>query len=434
MLSAAFLFAFAGCKKKGELQPTFDPNNSGTGYAEFTNLPSEVIREDSVLTNKVSSHLLGALKDGTFGTTYADLYTEFSLGGTYNVSFGQAGEVLEADSVVLTLAYNNQFGPKDGGISLEIYELTENLDNTIAYYSNDSAAHSSTPLSKLELVPGTEDSVLVDNSMTGPHLRVKLNKSLADKLIKASSTDLLDDESFQSYFNGLYIKGGLPRNIGGVKSGSSLEEAGNMAGLNLTGIETALTLYYRNKTTGDTTNYKFIVNSECQRFSSFKHDYTGSLANAYLNHSNSDSSLMMIQAMAGLYTKLDMSTLLTFKDSGNILFNKVVLEMKCNANSNETFDFPGRLVVVKKNEQGQNAFIRDFREGLSFYGGELIESPAGYTFNITHYANSALNGNSPIDLYVLISGTSVNASRVVLNSAYAEDPIKLKVYYTKLPD
>lgn len=434
MLSAAFLFALSGCKKKGALQPSFDPNNSGTAYAEFSYVPFETIREDSVLTNKISSHLLGALKDGTFGYTSSDLYTEFSLGGNYNVTLGQSGDILEADSVVLTLAYNNQFGPKDGGISLEVYELTENLDNTVPYYSNDSATHSAVPLSKLELVPNTEDSVTVGSSKQGPHLRLKLNKSLADKLIKATGTDLFDDESFQSYFNGLYIKGGLPKNIGGVKSESALDGAGNMVGLNLTGIETALTLYYRNKTTGDTTNYQFVVNSECQRFSHFDHDYSGCLANAFLNKTNNDSSVMLIQAMSGLYTKLNMGTLLNFRDSGNILFNKVVLEMKCVSNSNETFDFPGRLVIVKKNAQGQNAFIRDFKEGLSFYGGELIESTPGYTFNITHYANSALNGNSPADLYVLISGTSVNASRVVLNSAYGEDPIKLKVYYTKLPD
>lgn len=431
VLSVPFLLTgIISCKKKGDLQPGFTPGGVEEGFTDTYLLSHKTIAEDSILTSKTISHLLGAYTDGVFGSTQSAIFTEFSLGGSFNVSFGQTGDVLVADSIVLSMKYDAEFGP-GGSFNLTIHELSEDLDNDHSYYSNQTASYSPTVLFERTINPNLDDSVTVDGTKEGPQLRIPLDISLANKLINASPSDLTDDPALQAYFNGLAFIATMDSKSSGVKS-NGISNTGGMVGLNLTAGITRLTLYYRNLTQNDTNTYDFVINSECQRFTHFKHSFTGTEVEKQLNGTHTDSSTLFVQAMGGAITEIDLSSIKALNDSGFVLINKGELEFAVKSNTTATFAKPARLVIVERDTAG-NRFPDDFSEGVTFYDGALNSDQTGYTFRLTRYLNDVLRGDADAKLYLLVSGASINGTRVMLNSQYATNPLKLSIYYTKLP-
>ncbi len=432
VLSVPFLIAgLFSCKKKGDLQPGFTPNGVEEGFVDTYRLSHKTIAEDSILTSKTISHLLGAYKDGVFGSTQTAIFTEFSLGGNFNVSFGQTGDVLVADSVVLSIKYDAEFGPQ-GSFNLSIHELSEDLDNDNSYYSNQAATYMSTVLFERTINPNLDDSVTVDGVKEVPQLRVPLDISLANKLLNASTSDLLDDPALQAYFHGLALVATMDSKSSGVKS-DGIVNTGGMVGLNLTSGVTRMTLYYRNLTQNDTNTFDFVVNSECQRFTNFKHSLTGTEVEKQLNGSYTDSTACYVQAMGGAVTEIDFSSILALNDTGFVLINKGELALPIKEGTTATFGKPARLVIVERDSAGVNRFPDDLGEGVTFYDGALNDDQTAYVFRLTRYLNDVLRGYSKPQLYLLVSGASINGTRVMVNSQHATNPLKLSIYYTKLP-
>ena len=101
-------------------------------------------------------------------------------------------------------------------------------------------------------------------------LNITLSNTFAQHFLDADSANYVDNEAFQSFFNGLYIT---------VDQGL---ENGLLLGLDLLNENSKLTLYYHNET-ADSLSYDFQINSSADRMTRWSHDYSATEIESALN-------------------------------------------------------------------------------------------------------------------------------------------------------
>lgn len=246
-----------------------DSGNFEALHYDHVALSSTSKKLTKVQTNLLSSYALGVYKDPHFGTTKADLITQFSLSQSSPTFY----ENSVLDSVVLNIPFFSTVKDQDDDqhtysldslygdepIKLSIYRsgyFLRNFDplnefDVQAYYSNDVekfednivgdplvVGKTVTPSDKeivVKGVPGGEDSIAEPDRLT-PALRVKLPVDVFDELIlqKEGSSELSNNDNFQNYFRGLYIK------VDGAQGD------GFYGLLNVDSEEAGITLFYHN--------------------------------------------------------------------------------------------------------------------------------------------------------------------------------------------
>ena len=124
-----------------------------------------------------------------------------------------------------------------------------------------------------------------------------------------------------------------------------------------------------------------------------------------------------------------------FVAGGMIAVNKAELEITVTDNSDNRLAVPDKLLILGVDANGNAAFLPDQFEGSAYYGGTYTTSERKYKFNIARYVQNVLNGNiENHGLYLVISGRSVFANRVVLEGGDTTNPnhMRLKLTYSKL--
>ena len=435
LLSAIFLLTFmSSCKKKGELVPNFDDSSFDVNFTDTVSLVTSVVREDSLRTDVSSLNLLGQYYDPEFGLTTAAIYSQVLLSGV-NVDFGTP---VVLDSVVLSFKYNNYYGKKDG-LTVNVYELTDDMDASTAYYSNQYFNYDPTPIGSRSFLPNVNDSVLVDTVMSAPQLRIKLDNSFGQKLLNASGTvDLSNNTSFLQFFKGFYIvpaSSALDSVPGSIAQKTTLSPGdGSMVYFDLNSSVSKLTLYYTNTSTLDSDSYDFIISADCAKFSAFDHDYSGTDIENQLSGSGQDTTLLYVQPLAGVKTKIELPYIQKLKDQGNVAINKAELVFSIEQGSDEDFEAPSSIALVGIDEDGKSVFLTDFFEGTEYFGGSMEPSTKTYTFNISRHVHEIVYGTTPnYGLYLIASGSSVNAERVIITSdKHPTAKLKLNLTYSNL--
>lgn len=412
---------FVGCKKEGELKPEFDSVLYDIVQTDTFKLKTSVVREDSIASQVASHNLFGSYVDPVFGLTSAEIYSQVRL-SSVNVDFGSP---IQLDSVVLSLKYHDIYGSEANPLSIEVYEVLEDFDKSSTYYTNQSVNIGSLIGNKV-FYPKVNDSVLVDTVMRAPQLRIPLNNTFGQSLLNESgSVNLEDNDNFLQFFKGFYLK----NNTMGQASGE-----GSIVSFDMNSSTTKLTLYYTNTSTLENESYDFIINSECVKFSTFEHDYTGTDIEAHLQNNNPDTTLTYIQPLQGVKTKIEIPNIKDLRDEGPILINKAEITFTIKEYSDTTFSSPSSLAVVGIDDNGNQTFIADFLEGVDHYGGEKNEIERTYTFNVSRHLQELISGTTNNNgLYLITSGSIIRANRVILNSENSNvDEIKLNIIYSKL--
>ena len=252
-------------------------------------------------------------------------------------------------------------------------------------------------------------------------------------LNNAAMGNLIDNASFQSLLNGIYI---TTENTTGL-----LSEEGNIVHFKMG--ESKITLYYKNSTT-DSLSYDFSLGSVA-RFNNFKHDYSTALINPLLDVQINNptpptqNATVFVQSMAGVKTKVEFPYLMRWVDNGRIGVNKAELLISVDTNlldlyKLDTFASPAALIVFGINDNGTIYAIPDAFEGATYFGGTYNSGTVQYKFNIARYIQQVLNGDRNNNgLYILASNGAVFANRVVIGGATsATRPMKLNITYTKI--
>ncbi len=414
---------FLGCKdEKGILGLDVQPGSDKPGLGTIDNfsLITYTEREDSLRSDETQYSLLGAYHDDVFGISVASFYSQFLLEGT-NVNFG-TNPVL--DSIVLTLDYVKIYGDTNSMQEIQVFELTEGIEKSEEYYTHFQGSFAASPIGSKSLALRAEDSLeVLDLSYPG-HLRIPLDLAFGQSILNTADSNLTDNESFLSFFPGLYIT---------VADTNPIVNSGAIVSLDVKNGLSGIRLYYHNDE-NDSLEYQFIApEGIAARIGTFSHNYNSSpdISNA-LNDSTLGQQNTYIQGMSGLKTMLKIPNLQSLIDSGYVA-NQALLYIPISANSTDKYAAPENLSLAQVDTAGTSLFVIDQFEGSSHFGGSLSGDESFYEFNITRHINQILNGSSPnYPIKILASGSVVNPNRAILGGAEnGVDNIRLSITYTK---
>ena len=376
-------------------------------------------RDDSLRTDESSSSLLGTLNDPVFGRTSIDLGLQFRLG-----RFPRFGTNPVADSVIFYFYYRTIYGDTASVQKLEVYELEETLDPDASYYDDVDLSQyaSSFKLAEYNFQPKVKlDSIYRDTVYQ--LIGIKLDKSLANKLITADSLDLINNDVFLQYFKGLYVKSASAQGKGAIVT-LNLLETSTLQG-------SALVLYYHNNT--DTTNLAFYVTEFSARVNSIKHDYSQAPFFSGLNQETRNDSLIYIQSTGGIQSKIYFPSLDSWKDSTSIAINKaeVIFKVDTLASDFRKYPLPFQLFLTYLDDKGNEYLPKDYSFNPTYYGGFLY-SDYTYRFNITQHMQSIIKGETGNNgFYLTTSNKNSEMKRAVLKGGTSAAGIKIAVTYSK---
>lgn len=408
---------------------------------------SEVV--DSMITDGLSSHLLGAYVDPVFGTLNASIYSQFRLeAGNEDFDFPDNAVV---DSVVLFLAYaeNEVYGDTTYEHHISIYELGDQLDIDSTYYHFQNVRTKDELFAESVFVPDfdsvevyeyDDDEEEYDTTKILPAIVIPLSQEFGERLKNYSPDVYESNETFLAEFPGVYITT-LDQNLPG--SGGSLVD------LDFLNDETKITLYYKywDAETSDTIYEEFdlVCNSNTARFGNYNHyDYFDASPEFRSQVIDGDTTLgeemVYLQGLAGVRTFIEFPYIREMEDAHNYAINEAKLFLWDVNDPSSNLQAIESLSLSQQVELSDTTFIYytipDASSGDNYFSGDYNGSERNYFFRITQYLQDLIQGYTVDNkLRVEIIGSAVNPNRTILggyNPIDAEKKMYLQVIYTKI--
>lgn len=375
--------------------------------------------QQPIASNGVSVGVLGNFSDLNFGKTSAGFYGQCRLSAN-NVTFGAGAQL---DSAFITFAYNGKYGKFDQPVNLVVYELSQNLVDSLTYKTNEALSVNIPPIGQLNsFVPNFDDTISVYGLNYPAHLRIPLTSSFGNKILLADSLNLVDNTAFLNLFKGFYV------------TTTASQEGNGLLYLTLTSSLSKVTLYYHNNDF-DSLSYDIPVSGV--KVNHFDNTYTSAPVYSSVNNPNpAGETKMYVQGGAGVRGKLMIPDLDSLPK--NILVNKAELVIS-QTDADTTYPAPLLLDLYRIDDAGDAQKLED--DGLTHFGGvKVLESVNGvsvnrYRFNIKKYFQKLINGTYANNgFYVQVLGANSNSERVVLANSSTDEKYKitLVVTYTKL--
>ena len=409
-LLLALPFIFFSCKK--------DPTNIGLNLQsndylisgnviDTITIKAYTVREDSLSTDERSLALLGSYTDPIFGYTEASFLTQIRLNSS-NVSFGNNPV---ADSIVIYLDYQSYYGDTTTPQTIEIYELEKSIYLDSTYYSNlkiNNYIPNNKLIGILTYIPRPNDTCLA----------IKLSDQFAQKIVSATTQDLLNNDNFLNFFKGFYFK------VQPVHSN------GAIVYFNLLSKRSKVTLYYKNDNGNN--KYDFVFNQNCARVNLFNHDYSVSQINS-INDTTASDSILYIQAMAGLNIKIFFPFIKNFSNKDLLSFVKVELIIPVEVdNYSYIYKAPVKLLLSALNSDGKYEFLPDYYVNSDYFGGKANSSYTEYRFNISRYLQQiAFTGRKDYGIVLFAHENRVTANRVAIKGPKCKNGMRVVVTYLK---
>lgn len=370
-------------------------------------LKAFTISEDSLSTDERSLALLGSYTDPIFGYTEASFITQMKLGSS-NVSFGNNPI---ADSIIIYLDYQSYYGDTTVPQTIEIYEIEKSIYLDSTYYSNLNIAPyipNQQLVCTFTFTPRPNDSCLV----------IKLSNTFAQKIIAATSTDLLNNDNFLKFFKGFYFKA-LPN----ASDGAILY-------FNLLSRRSKVTLYYRNDEGNK--KYDFVFNNTCARVNLFKHIYTTSQITS-INDTTANDSLLYLQSMSGLNVKIHFPHIKEFAKKGLLAFVKAELIIPVYVdNYSNKYKAPSKLLLAALKSDGKYEFLPDYNVNPNYFGGLSNSNYTEYRFNIARFLQElAYTNRQDFGIVLFVSENRISSNRVVIKGPKAQNGMRVSVTYLK---
>jgi len=415
----ALLLTAIGCLEPGgiglEVQP--EGEEFKVEFSDTTSIVAFSVREDSLLSSLAIRSPLGSYSDPVFGYVGASIYTQFSLLSN-DVNFGSG---FTPNSLVMTIGYAGKYG--DAALqaqTINVYQVGESFFSTSIYYSNkkfklgypqmeddegDFDLDPAKVIASVTVTPQDNDSVVVIN--------------FDDILFSSDDSILADNSAFQSFIRGFYIT-------------TDTTDLGGIFYLDFLSPYTKLTLNYN-----DSLSFDFIINSTSATVNHFAHSYAGTVVESQLNDSTLGDSLVYIQALAGVKSKVKFPFLSEWVKNQKIAINKAELVINVLNEDLTTYPAPEAMFLLGA---GANVTLTDQLEGASYFGGTYDLVARQYKFNIARHIHEVLYEGLPNDGLLLIipnnlltTGSVVSANRAIIGGGTNNSiGMKLNLTYTVL--
>jgi hypothetical protein len=411
-LSACFVFALSvsvSCKK------TFDTIGNGTltpeellasGGIDTFSINTYSTLQDSAYTSGVSNLVLGSMHDPKMGITNASFYAQFDYTGTLNQGNGGAPVL---DSVVLSMKYVEFYGKLDE-ITVQVHELTEEMDVDSNYYRSTTFPENSNDLADPTSATQTPDptkDVVIDGDTLDPQLRVKLDNTWGSTILNEgfNGTAFDSHESFRSFFNGLRVS---------VQETNPASGQGGILYLDPNDKNTKITFYYHITGESDPYNFGIGITSDCAYFNHVDIDNSGYPAGNIIG--NPALGLNQYYAQA-----FNMKAIIEFAGVSDIPKNSVIhaalLELPIEYQTYNTYYPSPSLAVVFELASG-------FKAGSIQYNN----SRKSYLFDIRLYIQEIVNDEvANTGVTVAPSKFSSSAERIIFNGPGTSNKMKPKL-------
>lgn len=407
---------FSSCQKDVELEDsTLNPGNeliiSGSDNFVFS---TSTIREEPLEGVRQNVVPLGKINEQRFGEMKASFYTNFRLTVT---GFDPEGAVT-LDSAFFYFKYNNTYGPFLEDISIEVYELNQEL-NTDNFTTNAEVLNT-----KPDIIASV-NNLNIEAGQEGV-LRIPISQNFAQGFVDGFGTSIFaNNDGLRAFFKGVYVT--IADNSG---------EDGLLY-LNLTDNDTKFRIYFNAPSSIDSV-YDFEITNQAAWLTQYTHDYTGSDVELLLNTPLENHEAFYVSAYSGTKGVFQIPDL-TVLD--NAIINKAEIsfyQTDVGSPLSAQFSAPLNLFLFLNNPDGTvNVLPGVSLNELEDFGGQraLVEvdglTTFQYKFNITEYIQEIVNG-SDISTDLSLSVLNVNSGdRVKLGGGnHPEFPVKLKILYT----
>lgn len=413
-----------------------EQDEADLAFVDTLTLIAQTVAEDTVVTytidNQFNNFPCGYFEDPVFGTIRSTIYSQFKEGALDPPAF----ENPQLDSLVLLLGFDTTavYGVFDEAYQLEVRRITEDLDNSQEFYSNQSFETESDVLGMLNFEPNplAIDSMLTfvgGDSIPGFFIRIRLDDQLGLDMLDES---WYEEGAFVEMMKGLEIKLANTMPTNGLLSFS------------MNSTFTRLRLFYTNYTSEpDTisTVYDFTVSgSTTPRHANMVHDFTGTEVEQYFNNPEGGDSLLFMQGMSGPNISIEIPYI---RDLGDIVVNKAEMDFyvaELPGDDIDVYEPIGQLVTALQ-EEGEFVITSDVILNPTAFGGNLTtESIDGltlqkYTINLAAYLNSTLleDETSSIQFFLRAFPKQETTKRVVIyGPKHPLYPAKLKLTYTSI--
>lgn len=409
-----------------------DQDQVNVSSTDTITIRTHTIEGDTVRTyspfvsSQLIAYLFGNMEDPILGSSKASIY-----GQVYSLQTEPDLTDITPDSLVLVLPYDTlrSYGTHPQTYGFEVYRVTEDMDNTMSYYSNTSFETEMMPLASLEknidpLMAIEEDT----SSIAYPHLRIKIEDPDLINTLATDASIYENDTTFVTFFKGLHIVPTLPTS--------------SMLAFNLFDSRAGLKLYYTQtpQDTGDTLRevlqYGFL--DESVKMVTFDHRYEDAPVNEFIQNKDLGDSLIFVQGMTGLETVIEFPYT---EGYDGIIVNSAIMEIFI-ADLPGAGDFePAEQILLSTREDGNNLIIDDvlFSEAnlSTLFGGVVVAGrngePDKYVLNISTYFQDLIRGQIDNKLYLTIFAKPQRASRSIFYGAgHSTYPVKLNVTFTKI--
>ncbi len=449
------LFILNSCKNQDAIglgaQTTAQQNGT---LVDTSTVAAYTVSEDSVITSgSLGKNPLAFFNDPAFGLTTSDLATDLNLPdqAPYTLPTG----TVYIDSVRLILGYaDGSYGDLlTSTYTVNVYQLKENFKAGVSYYNTKTWGVTSTLLGTKTFTPSPNDSVKIENIITGapdtlrkvyPQIRITIDPNfISQNLFNANGVYLGSNAVFTNNIKGLYLTLDRTKTTG-------------QGGIIMLKSTDSIAVYYRSVqgTTIDTTQvYLPITNMAA----SISHTYPAAIRNAINN--SSSQGLVYLQGLAGLRAKISFPNLLSklradLAATGNdIVLNRAELVVTASPGTNIPYSPLPKITMYKLDLANQRTLVQDANstgdpraQGVGIFGGYYNKTTHDYHFIITAYLQDLLSGKTvdygtyiaPVDTTntssVDIAPTTQVAARTVAIGGNSSSPYKMKlnIIYTKI--
>jgi hypothetical protein len=392
---------------------------------------SYTMSDDSIRTDKAPNSYLGQLYDPYFGTSTAGFVTQIRL----NRVWDKVAFTVDSMKLILHLV-GNKGGNTDAIHSFSIYEISDQIYNDSAYYSNTRLNTTGFKVTGIPFPKLRTDTAYNDIEIKLPDNGVALGNYIIRDTSKLFYSNVVPD--FRSYFKGLYFQ---------------MDPSPDPLLVTLSLVWDQVTFYnyfvlYGHNGDGTFATYSFNLDAKSINayYNRFNHDYTTATLGDKMAHRNTayKDTLSYLQGLNGVYTKVTLPGLAKLKKDetlGKIAVNRarLVVPFKFKKTATEFYfnSLPQKLYLRYKVKNGTRYDVTDYLMGSAsdlshnFFDG-VIDSVANvYNFNIPAFVQSYLEDATNLVEPELEIYQSSGTRNVVFGANKNKTPVKFEFTYTK---